>query len=339
MHASEHQVTLRFADGVEQVVPVGPCASVLEAALAHGVPLLHQCQSGSCSSCTAHLTLGHAGTRPGMTTALLASEYESGQRLLCATQPHTDCTFELAYNSTASASVAEVQAFVDSVERIASDVVRLTLDLADQQWLDFRPGQYLQVTVPGLGALRSYSPSSTAVELPRLQMLIRLQPGGAMSNWLLNEARPDDVLTLQGPYGAFFLQENRRAPHLFVAGGTGLAPILSMIDGIRQWPGRKPPVLLSFGCAHPDALFGLDEIELRQQWMPSLRSRVCVDKGAHGGLLAGNPVSVLNPEDVTPDTVAYLCGPPRMIEAARERLLSFGVPAEHIHSELFTPSH
>ena len=339
MNTSEHQVTLRFADGVQQSVTVGPCESVLEAALNNGVPLLHQCQSGSCSSCIAHLSEGDAVTRPGLTTALLGSEYAAGQRLLCVTQPQSNCTFDLNYNSTASASVVEVHAFVDSVERIASNVMRLTMELADQQWLDFRPGQYLQVQVPGRGVLRSYSPSTTALELPKLEMMIRLQPGGAMSTWLEQEAKPDDVLTLSGPYGSFFLQDNRRAPHIFVAGGTGLAPILSMIDGIRNWPGRKPPILLSFGCATPDALFGLDDIALRQQWMPTLHTRICVDQGATGELLSGNPVSVLRDDDVIPDAVAYLCGPPPMIEAARARLTALGVAPENIHSELFTPSH
>ena len=234
----------------------------------------------------------------------------------------------------------EVHAFVDAVERIASNVVRLTLELADQQWLDFRPGQYLQVTVPGVGVLRSYSPSSTAIELPRIEMLIRLQPGGAMSNWLINEAKPDDVLTLQGPYGSFFLREQRRAPHIFVAGGTGLAPVMSMIDGIRQWAGRKPPILLSFGCATPEALFCLDDLALRQQWMPTLETRICVDHGASGDQIAGNPVTALREGDVTsPDTVAYLCGPQPMIDAARARLIELGVSPDNIHSELFTPSH
>ena len=283
---------------------------------------------------------GCATNRAGTTTVLLGSEYDAGQRLLCVTQPQTDCTFDLAYNSTASAAVVEVHAFVDAIERIASNVVRLTLELADQQWLDFSPGQYLQVTVPGVGVLRSYSPSSTAIELPRVEMLIRLQPGGAMSNWLLNEAQPDDVLTLQGPHGSFFLRDHRRAPHIFVAGGTGLAPVMSMIDGIRQWGGRKPPILLSFGCATPEALFCLDDLALRRQWMPTLETRVCVDHGASGDQIAGNPVTALREGDVTsPDTVAYLCGPQPMIDAARARLIELGVAPDNIHSELFTPSH
>jgi len=112
-----------------------------------------------------------------------------------------------------------------------------------------------------------------------------------------------------------------------------------MIDGIRQWGGRKPPMLLSFGCATPEALFCLDELELRQQWLPTLEARICVDRGATGSLHEGSPVSALREGDVAgPDTVAYLCGPQPMIDAATRRLLELGVPQDRIFSEQFVAS-
>ncbi|MCY1181276.1 Benzoate 1,2-dioxygenase electron transfer component [compost metagenome] len=148
------------------------------------------------------------------------------------------------------------------------------------------------------------------------------------------------MLTLSGPYGAFFLrEEKKRAPHIFVAGGTGLAPILSMIDTLRQGGGRKPPMLLSFGCATPEVLFCLDDIELRQQWLPSLEARICVDREPRDGLHHGSPVSALREGDVTsPDTVAYLCGPQPMIDAATARLIELGVDPANIFAEQFVAS-
>ena len=175
----------------------------------------------------------------------------------------------------------------------------------------------------------------------RLELLVRLLPGGAMSSWLEGGAKPDDVVKIKGPYGAFFLREDHRhAKHIFVAGGTGLAPVLSMVDGIRQWGGRKPPMLLSFGCAVPEALFCLDELELRRQWLPTLETRISVDRGAQGDVLSGSPVAALREGDVPDaDTVAYLCGPQPMIDAATRRLIELGVPPEHIYSEQFVASH
>jgi benzoate/toluate 1,2-dioxygenase reductase subunit len=147
------------------------------------------------------------------------------------------------------------------------------------------------------------------------------------------------VLKLSGPYGSFFLrEEKKRAPHIFIAGGTGLAPVLSMIDSLRQMGGRKPPMLLSFGCATPDALFCLDDIELRQHWLPTLETRICVDHHPQAGMHHGNPVSALRAGDVTPDTVAYLCGPQPMINAAIQRLTELGADHANIYSEQFVPS-
>ncbi|MDH4611658.1 ring-hydroxylating dioxygenase ferredoxin reductase family protein [Pseudomonas sp. BN102] len=335
-----HQVTFNFADGVSRSLSVAGNTSILDAALEAEIPLLYQCRSGSCSSCIAQLSGGEAHTRSGASSTLLASEYAAGQRLLCLCQAQSDCTFELGYGSEVGSSVARpVHVFVDSVERIASNVMRLTVELADGDTLDFRPGQFMQIEVPGYGAVRSYSPSSTATDLPRLEFLIRLLPGGAMSSFLEEKAAAEDVLTLSGPYGAFFLrEEKRRVPHIFVAGGTGLAPILSMIDALRQGGGRKPPMLLSFGCANPDALFCLDEIELRQQWLPSLEARICVDREPREGLHHGSPVSALREGDVTPDTVAYLCGPQPMIDAATARLIELGVDPGNIFAEQFVAS-
>ena len=128
-------------------------------------------------------------------------------------------------------------------------------------------------------------------------------------------------------------------PHIFVAGGTGLAPILSMIDTIHAGSARKPPMLLSFGCAVPEALFGLDDIELREQWLPSLQTRICVDRNPTDGLHQGSPVSALREGDVTnPDTVAYLCGPQPMIDAATKRLIELGIKSDHIFAEHFVAS-
>ncbi|MGY1917509.1 FAD-binding oxidoreductase [Pseudomonas tolaasii] len=341
MKEAMHQVTLNFADGVSRSINVAVGASILDAAIEAEVPLLYQCRSGSCSSCIAQLAEGEAHPRPGASSTLLASEYAAGQRLLCLCQAQSDCTFDLDYGSEVGSSVArEVHAFVDSVERIASNVVRLTLELAEGEWLDFRPGQFMQIQVPGFGVLRSYSPASTVADLPKLVLLIRLLPGGAMSSYLEEKSATEDVLTISGPYGSFFLREDRtRAPHIFIAGGTGLAPILSMIDSLRQIGGRKPPMLLSFGCATPDALFSLDEIELRQQWLPTLEARICVDREPGTGMHHGSPVSSLRVEDVTSsDTVAYLCGPQPMINAATHRLVELGVDPANIFAEQFVAS-
>lgn len=334
-------VTLNFTDGVVHTLEVAEGESILDAALEKELPVLYQCRSGSCSSCIATLMEGESSVLDGASSTLLPSDMATGQRLLCVCQADSDCSFDLAYSSEVSATAPQqFSAFVDSAERIGSNVVKLTVELAEGDWVEFRPGQFMQIEVPGLGVVRSYSPSSTNIRLPKMEFLIRLLPDGAMSGYLENQVESDDVLTMSGPYGAFFLREEyRHAPHIFVAGGTGLAPIMSMVDTIHRFSGRKPPMLLSFGCAVPEALFSLDDLSARENWLPTLEVRVCVDRNATEGLYEGSPVSVLQQSDVTdPDTVAYLCGPQPMIDAATKRLIELGVNPERIFAEQFVAS-
>lgn len=335
------KATIAFSDGVEHELSVEAGQSVLDAALKAEAPVLYQCGTGSCGSCLARLETGNADHREGSSSSLLPSEREQGYRLLCVTEAKSDCRFSLGYDSAAGAGrPIEGKCFVNAVERIASDVVRLELELAEGFWMDFRPGQFIQVKVPGTEVFRSYSMATTAADLPKIELLIRILPGGVMSQWLTTQAKVDDVLDVSGPFGQFFLKEKVRAPHVMIAGGTGLAPMLSMIDALRVAPGRKPKVILSFGCQTLEGLFSLDQIELRQHWMPSLDTRISVDRGEAGAKVrVGNPVSALSDADgLTADSVAYLCGPPGMIEAARKHLEQLGLSPENIFAEQFIAS-
>ncbi|MCX7863919.1 MAG: 2Fe-2S iron-sulfur cluster binding domain-containing protein [Novosphingobium sp.] len=334
-------VTLAFSDGVEHQLKVAPGRSILDAGLEAGLPLLHQCRSGSCCSCLATLVEGTAETLPGAASSLLASERAAGQRLLCITGAHGPCRFTLPYDSTVGRNAAtRGHVFINALERVASDVMRLELELAEGFWFDFRPGQFIQIKVPGTDQTRSYSISTTPADLPRIELLIRLLPGGVMSDYLLDRAAIDDVLEISGPYGAFFLEDGRKVPHVMIAGGTGLAPIMSMIDAIRTRPGRKPPILLSFGCQTAEGLFHLEAIELRKLWLPGLNVVISVDRGpVPDGVRPGNPVEALDLfGPLEAQSIAYVCGPPAMIAAARARLEALGLAPDNIRAEQFVAS-
>ena len=194
--------------------------------------------------------------------------------------------------------------------------------------------------MPGTDQTRSYSIASTPAQLPKIELLVRLLPGGVMSEWLLGRAAPDAVVEIAGPHGAFFLREDEKAPHIMIAGGTGLAPMMAMIDQIRVRPGRKPKILLSFGCTNDDSLFHREALALRQHWLPSLQVQFSVDRGpASDGVRVGNPVEAVGRGGaLDPASVAYLCGPPGMVEAARGHLERLGLAPENIFSERFLAS-
>ena len=125
------EAVLIFSDGVERELAVEPGQSVLEAALAAEAPVLYQCSTGSCGTCLARLEAGQADHRAGITSSLLPSEREQGYRLLCLTEPKSNCRFSLAYDSAAGTGrPVEAKCFVNAVERIAGDVMRLELELA-----------------------------------------------------------------------------------------------------------------------------------------------------------------------------------------------------------------
>jgi ferredoxin-NADP reductase/ferredoxin len=340
--ASAHEIILRFEDGVEKRITVNPGEYVLDAALRSDIPLVHQCRSGSCSTCVGQVLEGDLRMDPGRAYSLIPAEIAQGKRLLCSAYALSDGVVRFDYPSELlDESGPELfVAKVDDAELVSDTVVRLVLRTPRGVDFSFQSGQYIRVNVPGTDQWRSYSMASLPRDLPKLEFLVRIIPGGAMSEYLTARCEPGDGIEVEGPLGAFILRESA-APHIFVAGGSGLAPIISMLDTIRRRSGAKPPMLLSFGCASDSQFFYRDEVELRASWMPQLKLRLSADRveDPESGLVQANPVEVLGPGDVTdPGTVAYLCGPPRMIEAARERLSALGVRPEHIYAEQFVAS-
>ena len=345
-------VTLRFEDGVEKHIVVAPGEFVLDAAIRQGVPLVHQCKSGVCSTCIATLVRGEVEPASGRSTTLLPSEIAEGRRLLCVSHAQAASVVREHYPSTliyrdqsapdqsAQAEPMTRIAKVAAVEWPAATVAKLSIELDANTGFDFQNGQYLRLRVPGTAQWRSFSMVSSPRDLPRLEFLVRIIAGGAMSEYLRTRARCGEALEVEGPRGAFVLRAHRE-PHIFVAGGTGLAPILSLIEALRRRPGRRPPMLLSFGCSSEADFFYRDEIQLRQWWMPELRVRFSGGRNADPscGLLRGNPVEAISADDIGKvEPAAYLCGPPAMIEAARHRLVRFGVNPERIYAERFVAS-
>lgn len=334
-------VTLRFEDGAERRIVVAPGQFVLDAALAQGAPLVYQCRSGSCSTCVATLIEGEIAPAPGRPIALLASEVADGRRLLCVSYAHAPSVIREHYPATLIAAAAPrvFSTTLSAIERPNPKVAILKLAVEDETFA-FESGQYVRIRIPHTDEWRSYSMASAAHDLPTMTFIVKLIAGGAMSEYLLRRARAGDRLEIEGPRGAFVLRRSRGL-HIFVAGGTGLAPILSMLDAIRRRPGPRPPMLLSFGCSRDAEFFARDEIELRLWWMPELRAILSAGRieGPDDSLRRGNPVDALDAAPIdAADASAYLCGPPAMIEAARARLAARGVAPERIYAERFVAS-
>ncbi|HJU28412.1 MAG TPA: 2Fe-2S iron-sulfur cluster-binding protein, partial [Candidatus Binataceae bacterium] len=158
-----HRVTLRFEDGVEDEIAVAPGEFVLDAALRQGVPLVHQCRSGSCSTCIARLISGDVAMAPGRATSLLAIEAAEGKRLLCSSHALADSVVRLHYPASLiyQNEPRICAAAVTALEWPAASVAKLTLELSTDAVFDFRGGQYVRIRTTG-GEWRSYSMATTA---------------------------------------------------------------------------------------------------------------------------------------------------------------------------------
>lgn len=329
-----HRARLIFQDGEELSVSVEAGQTVLEGALAVDAPLRYDCCTGSCGSCVIQCVEGTTVVDSTGKVPVNADELAEGLRPACLTRLSSDAVFEMPYPlNTAPSMPAKHSAVISDLRLAARSVALLTLKLDRAEELTFQSGQYVRLAAPGVGEARAYSIASTAAELPLIELMIRLVPDGKMSRWVQETAKVGDRVRLQAPLGSFGLDDRARR-HVFVAGGTGLAPVLSMIRSLR---GRGSSALLCFGCTRRQELFYVDELAALAASMPELEVRIAVMEGADGALRSGTAVSLLQPTDFDAGTVSYLCGPPPMVDAARITLSAHGVSARSIRAERFQP--
>jgi NAD(P)H-flavin reductase len=225
-----------------------------------------------------------------------------------------------------------------AVEEVASSVVRL--DVAPEGApLQFLPGQYVHLAVPGTSAGRSYSFANPPAVTDRLVFYIKVLEKGVMSEYVAGRAKLGDAMPITGPFGRFYLRKAER-PILMVAGGTGLAPMLSMFGHLKANLATGQPIRLLYGANRPEELFGLDQLKTYAAEGLNLTTELCVvggDTSWHGP--TGHITSLLRPDVVNGgDVDAYLCGPPPMIDAGTAWLKSAGVDDRRIHTEKFLPS-
>jgi len=334
-------VTVRVGDGAPVTVAVPTEVTILDAALAAGIALPHQCRSGSCGSCRAQLVSGTTADVADRVQSLPPAAHRAGVRLLCSTLPDGPCEVQVEARSTAAPAAGTVTARVAAIEDAAAGVRRLVLDLDTP--LRFDAGQYVLLAVPGIDATdvgeRAYSIVSPPTDDRRLVFLVDLVPGGAMGAWLTGRAAPGDRLTVRGPFGGFALHPGRH-PALFVAGGTGIAPVLSLLDEHRRRFAATRTAVVCFACRSRSRLVAADELDLRRTWMPRLTVRIGLSRpdptDAWDGPVA-DPVALIRPDDVASDVRAYVAGPPAMVAAAFDRLVDLGLPPGSIATEGFSP--
>lgn len=330
-----YSIALNFEDGVTRVIQCDDDEKVTDAAFRQKINLPMDCRDGVCGTCKCFAEKGKYELEFYMDESMSDEEAAQGYVLTCQMTPQSDCVVRVPASSAVCKTAPEaVEGEVLGVDRLSETSFGLRVKLARP--MAFLPGQYVNVTVPGTGAHRSYSFSS-APGAQEARFLIRNLPGGVMSGYLDARARPGDAVTLTGPMGAFYLRPITR-PQLWLAGGTGLAPFLSMLEQVAD-QGADHPIVLYYAVTRAADLVELDRVgELAAKiGNVTVITILAAQEEAHDR--KGFVTDHLTAADLNGgDCDVYLCGPPPMVDAVRAHFGKLGVAPASFHYEKFNPT-
>ena len=329
--------------GIE--IEVDEDQTILRAAFEQGVMLMHGCKEGQCASCKSFVLDGDDIELDRYSTfALPDYEKEEGFTLLCRAHAYEDLTIELLnFDEDMIRSGLPIQQAVAEVvsnEAVTHDMRHLVLRLVEPREIKFFPGQYLDFAVPGTGETRSFSMANTSSRQDgRLEFVIKIYPDGLFSHFLDTELKAGDRLDVTGPYGVFTLREGHDTDLLFVGGGAGMAPILSLLRSMAE-RGITRRATYYYGARRRRDLCFEKELRALEDSLPGFRyipalSEPTEEDGWDGevGLITD---VVARHESGLKGADGYVCGPPPMVDAAIATLTRLGVPEGRIYYDKFT---
>ncbi len=316
--------------------------TILDACLRAGVWLPHSCTHGTCATCKSEILEGEVDHGEASAFALMDFERDAGKTLTCCARPRSDVVLEADVDVDENVPVHPVRDFTGTVvalDDVARDTRRLVVEPdAD---LAFDAGQCVRFTVPGSGEVRTYSLAGPPTEARRLEFHVRRSPGGAATDgWIFKDLAVGDRVPLSGPYGRFVLRTERDEPAVLVAGGTGLAPIKSMIRDALENGAYQGHLTLYQGARTREWMYDVEYFQdLERRYPDRFRYRPCLSEEEAEGFAAGLVTDVLAADHPSlRGHVGYVCGPPAMVEAALKTLMSRRLFPRDIYREDFFDS-
>ena len=332
-----NRIALNFEDGVTRFIEARPDELIADAAYRLGLNIPMDCRDGACGTCKCHCESGDYTLGGYIEDAMTEDEAAQGFVLTCQMKAKTDCVIRIPASSVVcKIKAGSSPAKIVELRQLSPSTIGFSARVEDAGKLSYLAGQYVNVSVPGTTQTRSYSFSS----MPRdgvVEFLVRNIPGGLMSTYLASAAKPGDDIVLTGPIGSFYLRPVVR-PLLLLAGGTGLAPFLAMLDVLE----KEPPTFsihMIYGVTGDADLVEIERLAAFAQMVPGFTyATVVADPGsAHerkGYVTHHLPASSLNDGDVD----IYLCGPPPMVDAVRAFLAEKDIKPANFYFEKFNPS-
>ncbi|EIJ34758.1 FAD-binding oxidoreductase [Thiothrix nivea] len=318
-----YQIQLTTSDAQTLSFTCDEGEDLITAAEKANIFLAAQCHMGSCGACIAHCDTGEYTLGEYSRDALNDADRAQQQVLLCCTFPHSDMSLRLpyTYNLVRFETLPVREAEIVAKTYLTEDTVKLNLQLLPDEdgnpTLDFEPGQFVELFIPDTDIKRAYSLANAPNWDGSLECLVKLRAFGKFSTFLHETTVPGMKLRLEGPQGTFVLRDNGLRPRYFVAGGCGLASIISMLRRMAEW-GEPHPAKLFFGVWSTEEVFFQQELRDLAATYPNLEYQICATQAEDGwegyrGSAVAAFAEALKAAEVRPDI--YICGSPGLIEA------------------------
>ncbi|MEI7600712.1 MAG: FAD-binding oxidoreductase [Aestuariivirga sp.] len=316
--------------------PARPGLSILESAAEAEIVLPYSCKVGRCSSCKCRILKGKTDLiSPEL--SLTEEEKREGWVLSCVRTTGEDISVEVdEFLNLVLPAARTLPCRISALTRVAPDVLKVTLRLPHSTEFNFIPGQYIEV-IGNNGIRRSYSLATAQISENCFDLHIRHVEGGAMSTYLFRDAKPNDLLRLNGPLGTFFVRQTAAIDLVFLATGTGIAPIKAMLEWISTLPEPESPksVTVLWGVRHKEDFY----LDLKPVCSAFKYILVCSGADEIWDGARGHVQDVfLSMQPDLRNVSVYACGSMEMIQDARRELISNGLASNRFYSDAFVCS-
>ena len=313
-----------------------PSQTILEAAADAGITIPYGCRSGMCGACKGQLLSGDVMLEDYQESALTEKEKSGGLILCCkalATENITIDIRESEGDEVIKSKVTPVR--VESLEKLNKDVIKMMLKLPGEERLKFKAGQYIEF-IMGDNSRRAFSLANPPHE-DLLELHLRLIEGGKFTQFVFNEMQEKSIHRIEAPIGQFYLRESEK-PIIFVAGGTGFAPIKSIIEDMI-FNNIKRPIFLYRGVGKFDDLYMHN---LSSEWANTIDEfrYIAVSQAElenSDQLRIGLVHEAVLEDFQTFDNIqVYCCGAPGLVQTAFESFVKKGLPEDQFFADAFT---
>lgn len=314
--------------------PIDADETILEAALEHGYVLPYSCRNGACGVCKGRVLEGSVDFGNPQAYALTAEEKAAGMVLFCCAKPLSDLVIEShEVSRVQDIPVKMLPCRVEKMVKVADDVMVLFLKLPTNERLQFLAGQYIDI-LQKVGTPRSFSLANAPHDDALLELHIRNIAGGTFTHHVFNTMKERDILRLKGPLGTFFLREDSDKPIIFVASGTGFAPVKAIIEHAIHISFKRE-MHFYWGVRKASDLYMLDKIKTWEAH--GIKFTAVVSDEKWSGRTGFVHQAVLEDFRDLSGYAVYACGAPIVVEAAhRDFTTQRDLPNEAFFSDAFT---